>query len=102
MQSKIIAGVAAAIGMACASPEKAKVNQATVVQANEVKPRNGGSAMASSEHMKDGKKVVCTFEETIGTHIRERVCRYQDDIDSEREDTQDMLRRYKSQLPRGN
>jgi len=58
--------------------------------------------MASSEHVKDGKKVVCTFEETVGTHIRERVCRYQDDVDSERVDTQDMLRRYKSQLPRGN
>ena len=102
MRSKIIAGVAAAIGFACASPEKAKVSQATAAQANDSKPRNGGSAVASSEHMKDGKKVICTFEETIGTHIREKVCRYQEDIDSERADTLDMLRRYKAQLPRGN
>ena len=100
MRSKIVAIAAAAIGIACASPEKAKVNQASAVQATDSTPRSG--AVASNDQTKETKHVVCDFEIRVGTHMREKVCRYQEDIDEERVETQHALERQNKQNATGN
>jgi len=91
LRSKIVAGVAIAISLACASPEKTKASQAAVVKASDSKL--GNAPVASKDQQKNTKDVVCTFEERVGTHMREKVCRYQEDIDSQRVETQEILRR---------
>jgi len=100
LRSKIIAFAAAAIGIACASPEKAKVNQASAVQATDSTPRSG--PVASNDQTKEKKHVVCDYEIRVGTHLREEVCRYQEDIDKERVETQHVLERQNKQNATGN
>jgi hypothetical protein len=96
----VFAVVAAAIGIACASPGKAKVNQASVVQATDSKPLNG--SVASNDQTKGKKHIVCDYEIRVGTHLREEVCRYQEDIDEERVETQHVLERQNKQNAKGN
>ena len=101
MRNKIIAVVFAAIGVAsCASPEKAKVNQASAVQATTSMP--GSGPVASNDQTKEKKHVVCDYEIRVGTHLREEVCRYQEDIDEERVETQHVLERQNKQNATGN
>ena len=95
----VFAVVAAAIGIACASPGKAKVSQASVVQATDSKPLNG--PVASNDQTKETSNVVCDFEERVGTHMREKVCRYQEDIEAERVETQRMIQHQKVQEAAG-
>jgi hypothetical protein len=38
-------------------------------------------------------KLVCAMEIRVGTHIPERVCRYEEDIDGVRDETQEVLRK---------
>jgi hypothetical protein len=84
LRSKIVAVVSAAIGLACASSQKAKLNQAS-------------APVASNDQTKEKKHVVCDFEVRVGTHLREEVCRYQEDIDEERAEAQRLIQRQRIQ-----
>ena len=80
---KVIACVAVTLGSACASAQKPPV----VVQVP-ARLAKGGTEVASAEH----RKVICKYEVGSGTHIPEKTCRYEDEVDDQRRETQDMLR----------
>ncbi len=84
MHGNIIAASALAFGFACASQQR---NVTTL--------RDRGSNLNVQENptaSNDAKgKFVCTYQTNTGTHIPERTCRYQDQIDVERQQTQDKL-----------
>jgi hypothetical protein len=79
----VIACVAVALGFAC-------VAQKPPLQIY-VPDRlaKGGTEVAQEGH----RKIICKYETGTGTHIPEKTCRFEDEIDDGRRETQDMLRR---------
>jgi hypothetical protein len=71
---------------ACASAKKSP----RTVAAADYKAKDG-TATASAGQAKPGGKIVCEEELPLGSHIPERVCRYQEDMDANRQETQDVL-----------
>jgi len=89
----VIACVAVALGFACASAQRPPVQVYVPDQL-----AKGGSEVASV----GDKKVICKYEMQTGSHIPEKTCRYEDEVDSARRETQDMLRATFDKGQRGN
>ena len=53
--------------------------------------------VASDTPGQPGKKMICAWEEPTGSHIPEKVCRLEEDVDFIREETQDYLRTHAAQ-----
>ena len=53
---------------------------------------DAGAKAGKKNKKKKKPKMVCKRERVTGTHIRQRVCRSQAQIDAEREDTQRAVR----------
>jgi hypothetical protein len=98
LRSRFLGLVALAGSLACARAQKVEPTATAKAAATK-----DGTAVASNDSAKKpGGKVVCTYEEPVGSHIPERVCYYQDDIDSTRAETQEFLRQNAAkQLSRG-
>ena len=57
---------------------------------------------AAAQEKKDQAKLICTWEKPTGTHIPEKICRIPEQVDAERETTQQILREtQQSQTMRG-
>jgi hypothetical protein len=63
----------------------------TTVAAADYKAKDGTPAAAAGQPAPQGK-MVCEEEMPLGSHIPRRVCRYQEDIDANRQETQEKLR----------
>jgi hypothetical protein len=50
-----------------------------------------GTPVASNGQPAPGGTIVCDEEMPVGSHIPKKVCRYQEDVDQARYDTQDFL-----------
>ncbi|HEY4883834.1 MAG TPA: hypothetical protein VII08_09355 [Myxococcales bacterium] len=85
MPRKMIVGVTVALGFACASTQKPQPLQANAVATD-------GTAVVSNDPK---RRVVCTYETLVGSHIPSKSCRYQDEVEAQRAETQQMLRNYK-------
>jgi hypothetical protein len=84
----LIACVAVALGLACAA-QKPPLQIYVPDQL-----AKGGTEVAQADH----RKIICKYEMLVGTHIPEKTCRYEDEIDDARRETQDMIR---AALPKG-
>jgi hypothetical protein len=57
---------------------------------------------AADQDKKDQKKLICSYERPTGSHIPEKICRIPEQVDAEREATQQMIREHQqSQTMRG-
>jgi hypothetical protein len=71
---------------ACAGAKKSQ----RVVAAADYKAKDGTAAASAGQKKPEGK-IICEDELPVGSHIPERRCYYQEDIDSNRQETQDKL-----------
>lgn len=71
---------------ACAGANKPQ----RVAAASDYKAKDG-TAVSSAGQTQPKGKIVCEDEMPLGSHIPERVCRYQEDVDSVRQETQEKL-----------
>jgi hypothetical protein len=78
----VIACVAVALGFACAAQKPPL--QVYVPD----RLAKGGTEVAQADH----RKIICKYDMLVGTHIPEKTCRYEDEVDDARRETQDMLR----------
>jgi hypothetical protein len=77
------------LAASCASTQPGTKRVGTIPAA-EFKSRDGTPVATVGPAPKG--KIICSMEIPVGTHIPERVCRYEDDADSIRDETQQMLR----------
>jgi hypothetical protein len=82
----VIACIGAALGFACATAQKPPV---MVYVPNHL--AKGGTEVASTDSK---RKIICKYEMGTGSHIPEKTCRYGDEVDDQRRETQDMIRGY--------
>ncbi len=78
-----LAVAAATLGVACASARKSTASGSAA--ATKSSPTN-----AQTYDTKNGK-VVCRYETSVGTHIPERRCFYEEDVDVVRRETVDRI-----------
>ena len=81
MRGTMILGVTVAIGFACASAQKPRPLQANALATD-------GTPVVSNDPK---KKVVCSYETLVGSHIPSKTCRYEDEVDAQRTETQLMI-----------
>jgi len=86
-RSRLFAGLAVVASLACARTQKTQAKQTAAVD-----PKKQ-AAVATNDQKMQGH-VVCTYENPVGSHIPERVCYYQEDLDSTRQETQEILRQH--------
>jgi hypothetical protein len=86
--SSFIAVALGALGLACASTQTKQQTTSGNVAATTANP-NAKDATASDS--KGSGKVVCTYETPVGSHIPEKRCFYQEDIDAVRRETIDQI-----------
>jgi len=79
----LIACVAMAVGVACAA-QKPPLQVYVPDQL-----AKGGTEVAQTT---DHRKIICKYDMLVGTHIPDKTCRYEDEVDDARRETQDMLR----------
>jgi hypothetical protein len=84
MRANMILAVTVALGFACASAQKPRPLQANAVATD-------GTPVVSNDPK---KKVVCSYETLVGSHIPSKSCRYEEEADAQRSETQLMLRNY--------
>ena len=87
-RSRFLAGLAVIASLACARTQKTQAKQTAAVNSKK-------AAVAANEDKMQGK-VVCSYENPVGSHIPERVCYYQDDLDANRQETQDFIRQHQA------
>ena len=68
------------------------------VTTSEKIPAGKGSAVQDEA----GKPVVCVYETPVGTHIPQKTCRYRNEVDQERQETQDKMRAVRNKGQSGN
>jgi hypothetical protein len=81
MRGNIILVVTAALAFACASAQKPRPLQANALATD-------GTPVVSNDPK---KKVVCSYETLVGSHIPSKTCRYEDEVDAQRTETQLMI-----------
>lgn len=74
-------------GLACASAQRTRTAGTQLASGDPA--AKGGMALAKDDH----RKVICQYEILVGSHIPEKTCRLEEDVDSTRQATQDTLRR---------
>ncbi|MGZ6125928.1 MAG: hypothetical protein ACXWLR_13260 [Myxococcales bacterium] len=89
MRINLIAGLIAGLGFACAS---AQTTQAPANLAGKVSDPAGQGGGAVGPEEKAKRKMVCTYETLVGSHIPQKTCRDEDDSAAQRGETQDMIR----------
>lgn len=86
--TRLIVLVAALLGLAaCASTEPVRRVAANSATGDTVEAVAG---VGATQEQRD--QLVCKRVKATGSHRMEKICRYQSDIDQEREETQRMLR----------
>jgi hypothetical protein len=81
------------LAASCASTQPGTRTAGTVAAAG-YKSREG-TPVTTSGPAPQGK-IICAMETPVGSHIPERVCRYEDDADLIRAETQQVLRNAQS------
>ena len=81
---------------ACASAQRNK----GITKASDYKSADG-TAVASKGQVKPKGNMICEEEMPVGSHIPKQVCRYQDDLDLQREDAQEFLHAHPTVNPKG-
>jgi hypothetical protein len=95
MRKNVLPGAALVIGFACASAQKSQAPQSLASKTPDYKA-NAGTAVASNDPAKSKRKVICTYEAIVGSHIPEQTCRYEDEVNAQRGETQDTIRNYRN------
>lgn len=85
----MLAALIVAVGFGCASQKPQQKTQQASTGAGQA-----GDVVASNDKSK--RAMVCTFETPSGSHIPEKTCRYQDEVDAQRQETQDTIRAYRN------
>ena len=78
--------IIAALSFACASANRNR----QVTKASEYKAKDG-TKVASKGQVTPQGTIICEEELPLGSHIPKQVCHYQEDLDQNRQDTQDFL-----------
>jgi hypothetical protein len=86
-----IAIAVAVCGFACVAPAKKTL------------PVSNAARNAATPYQSNYGKVVCTYETSVGSHIPEKRCVYEEDADQARRETQnELIQHPHTQLQRAN
>jgi len=81
MRREMILGVTVAIGFACASAQKPRPLPANALATD-------GTPVVSNDPK---RKIVCSYDTLVGSHIPSKTCRYEDEVNAQRSETQMMI-----------
>jgi hypothetical protein len=86
VHSKLLAFCISLSLLACATQQKS-------VTASPVTTSKGLSDKMSADNK---RPMTCSYEMPVGSHIPQKTCRYNDDMEAQRQETQDMFREHRA------
>ena len=88
MRSSMLAFCISVAALSCATPQKSVAPSPVGAAANK--------ALAEKVSADTKRPMTCTYEMPLGSHIPERVCRYTDEVEAQRQETQDHFREHRA------